>query len=183
MTVWLWFAPLWVRMVFFGIIFAATQAVIFTVLDIGDGRWGFTTPMIGISAILFGILAALASRKASASFAETVRELPTEQRKVAYRASTRGPIPADPAVRASALQICRLWLQARRKRGHLVVILLSIAAVLQLIAVVNAVVSDAGLGGATLQLVALAGFVVLIWGDRFTMRRYQKREALLAAAV
>jgi hypothetical protein len=87
-------------------------------------RWTGALIVGGIQAPLFGAAMGFVSRQMKHLVAPTAGgdELTRKQRGIALRAAQRGPIPADPAVRAAAAEYARRHLDQAEKRWHRILI-------------------------------------------------------------
>ncbi|WP_432946492.1 hypothetical protein ACQPXM_08375 [Kribbella sp. CA-253562] len=85
---------------------------------LGDVGWTAALIMGGIGAPFFGVAMGFVSRQLKQTIAPTAGgdELTRKQRGIALRAAQRGPIPADPAVRAAAAEYARRHLDQADKR-------------------------------------------------------------------
>jgi hypothetical protein len=101
--------------------------------------------------------------------------LTREQRRTAFRASRRGPIPTDPAIRAAALAAARQQLDRYRSRLFRV-FLVVMPVFLVLSAVLTLLDDDREKWRAILPL---AGAVLLTWAA-FEPRRLRRRINLLS---
>lgn len=193
MTVWLWFASTRQRVVFYtGLCAVIALAVVAIIVVTGDGppsddflfeHWPWVLLVIAIVAPLFGVFAVSANAKPIERFADTIRDLTPDGRRVAYKASIKGAIPSDPDVRTGALRICEVWLDTRRQRNRAVFVLIGLVVILQLASILNTLTSGGGLRDITGAIALLAVFAGALSADAFTARRFRKRQALLASAV
>lgn len=130
---------------------------------------------------VFGVLAPLVGKKNTAAFAATIADLAPAQRVVAARASLRGPVPTDPAVRTGALRLCTKYLEMRKKRGKWLYILIALGVVVQLVLVFTLYNSEDGFGSSAVQFTAVVLFALAFIADWYNARRYRRQHGLLAA--
>ena len=100
---WLLTAPRWVHRVVSGGLFAVFMTVFFGVQD--DSSW--VTALIGgvVSGVVFGLIMGSWSHRTARGTHAVIGALTPGERRRAARASWRGPVPAEPAVRDAAVRM------------------------------------------------------------------------------
>src|SRR3954454_2835079 len=128
--------PRWVLAVITGFPFGITMGI-FTKID-GPTSW--TESVVGglVIGVVFGVAMAFSLDKRLCTMDAAVGDLPTGKRKAAHRAADRGPLPADPEIRAAALRIAMNKLDLLRPKKLFIVA----AMVLLLTSTVGLVVTE-----------------------------------------
>jgi hypothetical protein len=126
---------------------------------------------------LFGLVMAIVQRRTDRLFSSLPGDLTRKQRQAATRASRRGPVPADPAIRAAALDLAHRQLERYQTRWMRVA-LVAVPIFLVLSAVASRLDDDHQWWSGLVQLAgaALFGFMA------FEPRRLRRRVAALSVA-
>ncbi|MFI5706561.1 hypothetical protein [Kribbella sp. NPDC051620] len=152
----------------YGVLFALATRYLIT------HHWTSALIAGAATGIPFGIVMTVVQRRTKALFASLPGDLTRQQRGRAVRASRRGPVPADPAVRAAALEFARRQLERYQTRW-MRVLLVVLPILFVLTAVSNLLGDDRSWWRAVPQLAAAVAFTVMA----FEPRRLRRRIALL----
>ncbi|WBQ04476.1 hypothetical protein [Kribbella sp. CA-293567] len=93
-------APRWVLGVLTGLPFGLIMAIYFKIVS--PASWTVTLISGAMAAVFFGTGMAYSLNKSRKLMRDAAADLTTDQLAAAQRAAGRGPIPADPAIRAAA---------------------------------------------------------------------------------
>ncbi|GAA1676489.1 hypothetical protein GCM10009745_19660 [Kribbella yunnanensis] len=160
-------APSWV----IGVLSGGLFAVLFVVAWGPDTRLGFVVITALVAGAIFGTTLALATRASRREQLRALEEVPLADWKAVRRAAWRGPVPAEPASRAAALDLAnRMFARAHRFR-ILIYIVFSVNLVL---AIVQLVVNDQ-----RWHIITLVLWVIALASHWYSLRRLQTRIALL----
>lgn len=91
--------------------------------------WPFRVGLGLVTGLLLGVMMAFTVRNWQRRLAPAVEGLSPEARKAAYRAARRGPAPAEPEVRAAALEIAERQL-ARVRKARIWLVIATVCVVL-----------------------------------------------------
>ncbi|WP_328328727.1 hypothetical protein OHA70_04265 [Kribbella sp. NBC_00382] len=125
----------------------------------------------------FGVLMAIMQRRTDRLFSSLPGDLSRQQGRAAARASRRGSVPTDPAVRAAALDFARRQLERYQSRW-MRLLLIVVPILFVLIAVSTLLDDDRPWWRAVPQLLGAATFGFIA----FEPRRLRRRVAVLSAA-
>ncbi|ONI75407.1 hypothetical protein BWI15_05995 [Kribbella sp. ALI-6-A] len=169
--------PSWVAGTAAGVMYAVLFAL--GTHYLGDVGWTAALIMGGVGAPFFGIAMGFLSRQMKQLMAPTAGgdELTRKQREIAFRATQRGPIPQDPAVRAAAAEYAQRHLDQAEKRWSRIVIAFG-AFFMLLSFVVGVFDDDRPWWRALLPLCGAAVFSYLLF---FRPRRLRRRITALTA--
>lgn len=98
-------APRWVLWLVYGLPFGAAMAIGI----VGDDSSG-AAEIVGfglVAGVGFGVCLTFATDKQRREIREVIGEVPASELGTVYRAARRGPVPADPEIRAAALRLAR----------------------------------------------------------------------------
>jgi hypothetical protein len=101
---WLLRAPLWVLILVDGVPFGLAMAL-WNHFGVNGTPWSSALLGGGLGGLLFGTLLAPMQRRQHRGLREATGDMPDVAVRSAVRASLRGPVPADPDVRAAAARI------------------------------------------------------------------------------
>jgi hypothetical protein len=165
-------SPRWALGLFGGLAFAVLSAVF--VRATGSTSWPAAVLRSLLTGAFFGVIVSFTLNRQRRQLRAAAGDLPADQLTTAYRAAARGPVPADPQIRAAAVRIAQSRLATVRR----VRVLMSLAAAFMLAtAVVNALAGN-------LWLSILSVTSVVVWGSElYQLRRLPRRvEALSCPA-
>lgn len=140
-------------------------------------RVGWSPALVAgaVSGPPFGVLMAIAQQRVNRVCSSLPGDLTHAQRRAAARASRRGPVPTDPAVRAAALALARRQLDRYRTRW-MRVLMIAVPILFALTAISTLLDEDRPWWRAGPQLLGAATFGFIA----FEPRRLRRRVAVLS---
>lgn len=129
-----------------------------------------------VAALIFAVLASKLNGSVFARYAATIDHLDPQQRGEAYKASLRGPVPTDPAVRDAARRICQRYLDDSKGRSR---IWIAGVVVLAFLAILQLVIGDSADSRPLFALVAVLAAALAV--DFHSERRNRRRSEILSA--
>lgn len=161
--------PRWVLVLFHGVPFGIVMG---TFVKTDGESW--TSAVVGglIMGLAFGLAMGFRAYKWQSEMQAAEGGLPAVKATAAHRASSRGPVPEDPEVRAVALRIATQDLAGFRRTG--------MASVVVALALIASVVGSVTASPWYLLPVAVFGFA--LFGQCYWPRRIRQRIELISQA-
>lgn len=141
--------------------------------------WPFTVGLGLVTGLLLAVTMAFSMRNWQRRLAPAVEGLSPEARKAAYRAAGRGPAPAEPEVRAAALEIAEQQL-ARVRKVQILLVIATVCGVLSAVLMtLDALTSGNDDGQPWWRLWPAVPVVVVLAGQLYQPRQLRRRIAVL----
>lgn len=172
----LWFVPRWQMAAAYATLYAFIVGMVLLAVSRYNrfADLGLWIIALVIGAVVFAGLTIAFNKSVFDRYAATIGHLDPRRRAQAYRASIRGPVPSDPAVRDGALRICQTYLEVHKKR----IWLLYFAAAVFVLGQLLKMADGDGSGFSILTLIAMPAAVA---ADFYSARRYRARSDLLSS--
>lgn len=172
MTVYLRKAPTWALSVYNGVLIAVIFGVFWPIF-LHDSHFRVATVVAGavVAGVIFGLIAGPVAARQWRRTEEATGPLTDDEYRIANRATIRGPVPADPRLRAAASALAAIYHRrvSRVPRGVVVALVVLEAGVAVLYAATAESPSDYAY--AALFVVLAATFGWQLWYRRNLQRR------------